>query len=192
VAKIVQPWEPKLAGLLQPIQFGSAITVTFGFAPGTGTGRDQRNFPGYGFVVPKREQRASLAATFASRKWANRAPEGADLVRVFLGGPQSPTLEASDKELIHVARSELIKLTRVIEDPCFEKVLRYPNAMPLYHVGHQERVEDIEQQLRNHPWLKIAGNSLYGVGIPDAIGAGERAAEAAFPTTSQGTSPSLS
>jgi oxygen-dependent protoporphyrinogen oxidase len=50
--------------------------------------------------------------------------------------------------------------------------------MPQYEVGHLERVARIRARLAAIPGLHLAGNALSGVGIPDCIAAGERAAEA--------------
>jgi oxygen-dependent protoporphyrinogen oxidase len=49
--------------------------------------------------------------------------------------------------------------------------------MPQYHVGHLERVTQIEQLVAASPGLELAGNSLHGVGIPDAIASGRAAAD---------------
>jgi protoporphyrinogen/coproporphyrinogen III oxidase len=61
-------------------------------------------------------------------------------------------------------------------------VARYERVMPHYHVGHLDRAAAIEAAVLAHPWLSLAGNSLRGVGLPDAIHAGEVAAERAMGT----------
>ena len=52
--------------------------------------------------------------------------------------------------------------------------------MPQYYVGHLDRVRQIEQMTAPHPRLAVAGNAYNGVGIPDCISSGERAAERVF------------
>jgi oxygen-dependent protoporphyrinogen oxidase len=52
--------------------------------------------------------------------------------------------------------------------------------MPQYHVGHLERVARIEQLAARHPNLALAGNAYGGVGIPQCIASGRRAAEKIF------------
>jgi oxygen-dependent protoporphyrinogen oxidase len=51
--------------------------------------------------------------------------------------------------------------------------------MPQYLLGHPERVARIEAATRKHVGLYLAGNAFHGVGLPDCIGSGERAADAA-------------
>jgi len=52
--------------------------------------------------------------------------------------------------------------------------------MPQYGLGHQERVAEIERQAAALPGVELAGAALRGVGIPDCILGGERAAQAIF------------
>ena len=48
--------------------------------------------------------------------------------------------------------------------------------MPQYHVGHLQRVEQIESLVANWPTLGLAGSAYRGVGIPNCIHSGELAA----------------
>ena len=49
--------------------------------------------------------------------------------------------------------------------------------MPHYSIGHLDRVAAIRQRVETLPGLVLAGNTFSGVGIPDCIHTGERAAE---------------
>ena len=59
------------------------------------------------------------------------------------------------------------------------RVSRWPHGMPQYLLGHPERVGRIEATQREHAGLFLAGNAFHGVGLPDCIASGERAADAA-------------
>jgi oxygen-dependent protoporphyrinogen oxidase len=52
--------------------------------------------------------------------------------------------------------------------------------MPQYTLGHADRVESIRARLTQAPGLFLAGNAYEGVGIPDCIRSGQKAAEAAW------------
>lgn len=93
---------------------------------------------------------------------------------------QPEILEHSDDELIQIARAELEAILGVRGEPRFAVVSRHTRAMPQYHVGHLDRVRRIEELTAAHPRLALAGNAYDGVGIPDCIGSGERAAERIF------------
>jgi oxygen-dependent protoporphyrinogen oxidase len=86
-----------------------------------------------------------------------------------------------DDVLVAAAKRELRALLGIEAQPRFVAVDRYLDAMPRYELGHAERVTTIEAALARHERLRLAGNSLYGVGLPDAISAGERAAEGIVP-----------
>ncbi|MCU0683641.1 MAG: protoporphyrinogen oxidase [Polyangiaceae bacterium] len=177
---LLSPLDATLGDLLGALAYGSAATVTFGFAAEAFA----RPLSGYGFVVPVSEGRASIAATFASRKWPNRAPRGRELVRVFLGGPSSPPLDrADDVELVRSGLDELKALLGARMAPDFAQVRRYTRAMPHYYVGHVDRASTIEARAARHPWLRLAGNALRGVGIPDAIAAAGVAADSVLSPT---------
>ena len=48
--------------------------------------------------------------------------------------------------------------------------------MAQYTVGHQQRVERIEELVRQIPGLYLAGNGYHGIGIPDCVRMGQEAA----------------
>ena len=62
--------------------------------------------------------------------------------------------------------------------PILARTCIWPRAMAQYGVGHLDVVSGIEERLALFPGLALAGNGLNGVGIPDCIRSGERAAEA--------------
>jgi len=74
-------------------------------------------------------------------------------------------------------RAELSSLLGVKAQPLFSRIWRYPNSMPQYHVGHQERIRNIEGAIGALPGLALAGSAYHGVGISDCIHTGEEAAE---------------
>lgn len=176
-AALLSPHQKRAAELMTGIPYGSAATVTFAYR------REQIKHPmdASGFVVPEVEGRAILASTWASRKWPGRAPDGHELIRVFLGGARRADVPTwSDAELIGCAQRELRALMGIEATPLLTRVGRYINAMPHYHIGHVHRVEQIEAAMSRVNGIELAGNAYRGVGIPDAIRAGEEAAQRAL------------
>jgi oxygen-dependent protoporphyrinogen oxidase len=49
--------------------------------------------------------------------------------------------------------------------------------MPQHELGHLDLIADIEARLARHPCLALAGNASHGVGVPQCIQSGEKAAE---------------
>ena len=89
--------------------------------------------------------------------------------------PEVPRL--GDAQLLAAARRELRALMGVEAPPGLVRVDRFLDAMPHYHVGHLDRVEAIEDRASAMAGLSLAGNAYRGVGIPDAVASGERAAD---------------
>ncbi|MEC9003506.1 MAG: protoporphyrinogen oxidase [Planctomycetota bacterium] len=172
-ARLLATVDEPLSSQLGQVQAASSAVVISGYR------REAIGHPldGFGLVVPAREKRSILAASFSSVKFAGRAPEGHVLVRTFVGGARQPEiLRKDDDEIQSLVHHELAELIGVREGPMINEVVRWDNAMPQYHLQHLDRVAEIEHGCARYPGLEIAGNGLRGVGIPQCIRSGESAA----------------
>jgi protoporphyrinogen/coproporphyrinogen III oxidase len=177
IAPMIQSVDSELAKTLSATRYASAATVNLAYRIA-----DFPNPPvAFGFVVPVAERRRIIAGSFSSLKFAGRAPVGMVLARVFIGGAlQTGMMNLGDDEMIAAARDEFASLLGVTAQPMLTHVRRWPDSMPQYAVGHLSRVIEIERMAAGIPGLALAGAYLRGVGIPDCIASGERAAEAIF------------
>jgi oxygen-dependent protoporphyrinogen oxidase len=173
-AELLAEHDSLLAASLSEIDYASSAVVVSGHALDDVPHRLEAS----GLVIPAIERRRILAVSFASRKFAGRAPAGKVLLRTFLGGAMQPdVLACDDRELVRIAQQELESILGVRGEPEFTLVARHERAMPQYHVGHLDRVQRIARLMESHPRLALAGNAYHGVGIPDCIHSGELAAE---------------
>jgi oxygen-dependent protoporphyrinogen oxidase len=173
-SKLLSTVDAELSQLLGEIEHASCAVVSLGYR------REQigRPLDAFGFVVPQIERRRILSASFSSVKYPGRAPEGCELIRVFIGGAlQSELLEQDDASLVRIALEELADLLSIRGEREMSLVARWSNVMPQYHVGHLDRVERIESRTARHGPLALAGNAYRGVGIPQCIQSGAQAAE---------------
>ena len=175
-ADLLGPLDAVLGVALRGIPYTSTATVYLAYP--------QADLPrplnGYGYIIPCAEGRPILACTWTSSKFAQRAPEGFGLIRVFIGRAGQPdVLERDDAALVALAAAELSGTLGITAAPAFQRVFRWPRAMPQYTLGHLERVAAIDQRLAALPGLFVAGNAYRGVGLPDCIASGEAAAQAA-------------
>lgn len=137
---------------------------------------------GFGFVAPKKEGRPVLACTWMSTKFDGRAPEGTVLFRLFVGGAlQEPLAEQPEEDIVRTARDELASLMGVRGDPLVQCLTRWPRGNPQYDVGHLDRIDRIEAQLKGLPGIALAGGAYRGIGIPDCIHSAQRAVESLLP-----------
>jgi oxygen-dependent protoporphyrinogen oxidase len=165
---------PQLAEHLAAIPHASCSVVCLGYR------REQiaHAMDGFGFVVPRVENRRVLSGSFSSVKYPGRAPEGSALVRAFIGGELQPELAAlPDDELVAIAREELGQLLGISGQPNLVLISRYDQGMPQYYVGHGERMQQVESALQELPGLYFTGNAFGGVGIPFCIYKSEKVAE---------------
>jgi oxygen-dependent protoporphyrinogen oxidase len=171
-AELLAGLDPELASEHASIPYASSVVVTLAFSQA-----DALPLDGYGYLVPQTTQTDVLACTWSSQKWAGRAPEDCVLIRVYAGrfGGRDVTSE-SDAALVALARDEMLHVGLSAE-PTLSRIHRWPRGMPQYVLGHLDRLERIDAAVAEYPGLAVAGAAYRGVGIPDCIHSGERAAE---------------
>lgn len=176
-ARLLEPVDAGAAGELAAIEHAGAAVIALAYD------RAQISHPldGFGFVVPLVERMKILSGSFSSVKYTGRAPEGKVLCRVFLGGAcQRELLDEDDEALRRIAHEELGKLLGIAGAPLMTSLTRWSETMPQYHVGHVERVARIDAAVARYGGLMLAGNAYGGVGVPQCVQSGERAAAQAI------------
>ena len=162
------------AAELKSISYASTATVSLAYR----LADFPRTLDSFGFVVPAMERRKIMAGTFSSLKYPGRAPQDHVLLRAFVGGSLQPELfQDDDSQMEKNVREELASLLGVTAQPLFSKIYRHPRSMPQYHVGHEARIQRIENDLAKFPSLALVGSAYHGVGISDCVRTGEEAAE---------------
>ena len=172
-ARLLEDVSPELASQLNTIKYASTATINLAY-PRTFV---KHPLNGFGFVVPFIEKRSLLACTFSNVKFAGRAPDDHVLLRAFAGGALQPEMFDDPGTRIEKDLSELLGIKG---KPLFTQIAKWERSMPQYEVGHLERVERIESEVKQLRGLALAGNAYRGAGIPDCIRSGETAAETLF------------
>lgn len=174
-ARLMQTVDADVARTLAGFEYASSAIVVSGH----NLSDSRHPLDAFGLVIPHCERRRILATSFLSRKFPDRAPAGKVILRTFVGGAMQPEeFEQSDEQMVQTVLSELNSIFGLGGVPDFVLVNRYPRGMPQFHVGHLDRVQQLEQQVESISGLKLAGNYFRGVGLPDCVQSGEQAAEA--------------
>ena len=175
-ASALTGFDPELSRDLGRIRYSSSAAVNLVFR------RDQ--IPGkidsFGFVVPRIENRVMLACTYASVKYAARAPEGQVILRAFSGGAgREGDVDRDPQLLLEDLLRDLRDLMGITSKPLKVWSARHHRVMPQYELGHLDLVAAIHKRASTHPGLYLAGNGFGGVGIPDCVRQSRAAAQKA-------------
>lgn len=134
---------------------------------------------GFGVLVPRREQRRLLGVLFSSAMFEGRATPGAALLTSFVGGLRQPELAGlPSQQIADLVHAEHAALLGARAAPLFQRVTRWPRAIPQYTLGHLGRVAQAVAVQRALPGLHFCANWLGGVSVGDCIQSGHRVAAA--------------
>ncbi len=173
-ADLLRTLDPELAQQLAGVDYASSAVITLVYR------RDKIGHPldAFGAVVPAVENRPIVAASFLTTKFPGHAPAELAVIRVFVGGVLQPEMvDRDDAELVSIAKRELAELVAARGEPLETHVMRWRNSMPQYHVGHLLRVDKIVLRVAAQDGLQLAGSGYRGVGIPQCVESGQKAAE---------------
>ncbi|KIK98900.1 hypothetical protein PAXRUDRAFT_133176 [Paxillus rubicundulus Ve08.2h10] len=150
---------------------------------------------GFGYLVPRGVDGYSaakgsgiLGCVFDSSSTAAQdichSGRGFTKMTVMLGGPYvSPTSCASFSSAppspqvdVPTLISELsYQLNQPLPSPILVKVFSNTRCIPLYSVGHLQRMDDLKRVLASEPWngrLEVVGAGVGGVSVGDCVEAG--------------------
>jgi oxygen-dependent protoporphyrinogen oxidase len=164
-AGLLRSLDPSVATALEAIHSVPISVVHLGWRPGL-----EPDPQGFGVLVPARERRRVLGIIFVSSAYPFRAPGGGTLLTTLVGGAHGGEWAAlPDGELVAAVREELSAMLGIQRAPDLVRIVRWPQAIPQYEVGHHARMDAIATALRNQPRLLLTGNAFRGPGIADCV-----------------------
>jgi len=165
-SEIVRDFNKNLSQTLGEIPYPPVSVVCLGYKKD----RLKQPLDGFGFLVPKREGKKLLGTLWDSSIFPNRAPEGYVLLRSMLGGARSAEIALrEDDRLINTVLGDLKDIMGIGIRPDFIKIYRHEKGIPQYLLGHQKRLDAIDEIVRRYKGLYITGNSYRGIGVNDCI-----------------------
>ena len=152
--------------VLEQIYYPPVAMIFFGYRDDPG-GRPR---DGFGFLVPRREERQILGTLWNSTLFTGRAPAGGAALTTFAGGSRQPENGGwPDERLIETVQQELRELMGIQRPPDEIFIQRWPRAIPQYRPGHQHLIDELAAAEKRHPGLYISGNFRNGISIADCI-----------------------
>jgi oxygen-dependent protoporphyrinogen oxidase len=174
-APLVESMDPKLHATMTTIPSASLAVVHTGFR--TMALGDQ--LTGFGYLVPREQGPRVLGTLWISQIFDGRAPDGAILLTSMIGGAHDPhAVDLDDEAMLAVVRDDINKAMSIMVRPYFSHIVRWPRGIPQYTLGHPERMQVIEDRLRDHPGLYVSGNSYRGISVNACVEEAPQVAEA--------------
>jgi oxygen-dependent protoporphyrinogen oxidase len=173
-AALVRRFSSAAADVLESIDYAPIASVALSYA------RSEVGHPldGFGFLVPRVENRRILGCLFSSSMFEGRAPPEHVLLTVFIGGQRNPELvRRSDEELVRLAAEELTPLIGTPAAPHFSAVTRWTSAIPQYTLGHLDRIAQLEAAEAALPGVFLCGSYRGGVSVGDCVRSAFRTAD---------------
>jgi oxygen-dependent protoporphyrinogen oxidase len=126
--------------------------------------------PGFGFLIPEREQRFTLGTLFSSNMFPNRAPDGHIVFETLVGGRRHPErLELDDKTLIQEALADVKGLLALPQNPAYTRILRPVGGIPQLEKGYPQLLQWRNDLVHRNPGLYACGFGWEGIGLNDMI-----------------------
>ncbi|MBU2590726.1 MAG: protoporphyrinogen oxidase [Nitrospinae bacterium] len=174
-ADMLEETDAELDAKLREINYASTATITLAYPKEK---IDQSFMKGFGIIIPRSGDNLIKAITITSNKFFHRAPDGALLIRVFVGGGgDDKILSLSDSDIMQKVREELKSIMGIAEEPLLNRINRWNNVWPQYEVGHKKRVDRIEEIVSKHKGLYLTGAAYRGIGIADSVLNSDKIAE---------------
>lgn len=157
---------PDTTNGLTALQYPPTTTVTMAW----NVADVPRPLDGTGYLVTDETARFS-ACTWTSSKTPSHAASGIALLRGYVRG-----VAGDAAALMHDEVATVLGITSL---PRFTRIYEWPAGIPIYTPEYSAIIADLTDRLKAVPGIFIAGSAFHGVGIPDCITSGERAAAAA-------------
>jgi oxygen-dependent protoporphyrinogen oxidase len=165
-ARLLQHVASAAVAPLREMRTAPIAVVMSSYADEHAFGRPLR---GFGFLVPGCESAPILGSLFCHAIFPGQAPAGRVFLRTMVGGARDPaSVELGDEALTDRVRHGLADLLGADPEPDRTWVVRWPEGISQYTVGHLDRVEQVERAARN-AGIEVAGSTLRGVSVNDCI-----------------------
>ncbi|KAF9225889.1 Protoporphyrinogen oxidase [Gyrodon lividus] len=153
---------------------------------------------GFGYLIPRPVDGYSAAkgsgilgcvfdSSWTAAQDISHGGRGITKMTVMLGGPyasptpcgsSSPAPPSSEVDIPRLISELSHQLNQPLPPPLLVKVHSAPQCIPLYSVGHLQRMEELKRVLASEPWngrMEIVGAGVGGASIGDCVEAGRNA-----------------
>ncbi|HEY9874454.1 MAG TPA: protoporphyrinogen oxidase [Candidatus Obscuribacterales bacterium] len=170
-AELLQPLTPKASAALQEMSYPPVACVVLAYP------EDALRHPlrGFGNLIPRGQGIRTLGTIWSSSLFPGRSPQGWQMLTNFIGGATDPEIGNLDNEqIVQAVHKDLQRI--LLKQDVSPKVLAvhlWKRAIPQYTLGHNKRLEQVNQALKQLPGLYLCSNYIDGVSLGDCVQRGQ-------------------
>jgi oxygen-dependent protoporphyrinogen oxidase len=164
-ADLVEAISPAIGGPLREVRYRDITSVTLAYPHRAIT----RPLDAAGFLVPPADGRLLVSCTWLAAKWPPLAGHPVTPIRCLIDGNGDAGTSVPDEVLTHRVHEELVEAMGLAVPPVGALVSRWPRAVPQYTVGHQDRLDRIDNALLALPGLYLTGAGYRGASLARCV-----------------------
>jgi len=170
-AELLQPLTPQASVALQEMSYPPVACVVLAYP------EDALRHPlrGFGNLIPRGQGIRTLGTIWSSSLFPGRSPQGWQMLTNFIGGATDPEIGNLDNEqIVQAVHKDLQRI--LLKQDVSPKVLAvhlWKRAIPQYTLGHNKRLEQVNQALKQLPGLYLCSNYIDGVSLGDCVQRGQ-------------------
>ncbi|MEM7161123.1 MAG: protoporphyrinogen oxidase [Bacteroidota bacterium] len=120
---------------------------------------------GFGFLIPKKEEKPILGAVMNSTIFKGRVKEDQTAITLFIG---DQNFDNHSKENIKEAQRFLEETLQIKGEALTKEITYWPKAIPQFHMGYSENIEVLKSRFAKEDFI-LNGNYVSGVSVGDVI-----------------------
>ncbi len=124
---------------------------------------------GYGFLIPRKENKKFLGCTWNSVVYPNRAPADHVAFTLYVGGSRSANMLNNPEKALGEAIQDFQDVMKIKAQPVFVKEKLWKRSIPQYNIGHSDYLDYLDQLEMNQHGLFFSGNYRKGLSLSDCI-----------------------
>jgi len=171
-AHFIENYAPDFAAALRKVYYPPMAAVHIAYKKAAFS----HPLNGFGGLHPTQEGKFTAGVIWSSAVFSNKCPEDEVLLTVFVGGTLGANnFQLPDNEILAKVHAELSSLYGITEQPVFQQVSRWQQAIPQYDLNVlplHTFIKNLEQE-----GIYIVANWYKGVSLPDCIHKAEEMAK---------------
>ncbi len=166
VAQLLEGFDPQLSATLSDIDYAPMLSTQVIFD----TKEVNFNRPGFGFLIPRKEDVRLLGAIWKSSIFPELTSKDKIHFTLMTGGAHDRAILSDSVETVEAeVLQEFSQLTGIESHPEIVRSRLWRKAIPQFTVGYEITDQKLREIEKEYPGLYLGGNYRWGVSVPDCI-----------------------